>query len=74
MANDTSDEQPTVPIRCSACETTTRVPLSKLAATLDRHNDQQHDGEQVAEVDPDVADRIADLVAEDMGLLDGDTP
>jgi hypothetical protein len=70
MTDESSDEQATVPIVCAECETTTRVPLSELATTLERHNDNQHDGEQVAQVDPDVADQVADLVAEDLGLLD----
>jgi hypothetical protein len=66
----TSDDAPTVPIVCPACETTSRVPLPELADALERHNDQRHDGDQVAEVDPDVADRVADLVAEELGLYD----
>ncbi|MFD1587298.1 hypothetical protein ACFR9U_09905 [Halorientalis brevis] len=65
-----SSEEATVPIVCTACETTTRVALSQLAETLERHNENQHDGEQIAEVDPDVADQVADLVAKDLGLLD----
>lgn len=70
MTDESSDEQATVPIVCRECETTTRVPLSELATTLERHNDNQHDGDQVAQVDPDVADQVADLVAEDLGLLE----
>lgn len=70
MAGDDTEEMPDVPIVCSACETTTRVPLATLAETLERHNENQHDGESIAEVDPDVADRIADLVADDLGLLE----
>ncbi len=69
MSGESSDET-TVPVVCSACETTTRVSLSQLAEALERHNDNQHDGEQIAEVDPDVADQVADLVAKDLGLLD----
>ena len=30
------------------------------------HNDRLHDGEDVAEVDPEIADALADLVAEDV--------
>ena len=67
----TDDADPTVPIRCSDCGTETRVSLAGLAETLERHNDIHHDGESVAEVDPDVADRVADLVAQDLDLLDG---
>lgn len=70
MTGDADQETPTVPIRCAACETETRVPLSELAETLDRHNEQQHDGEEIAEVDPDVADQVATLVAEELGLLE----
>lgn len=67
---DTDDTEPRVPVVCSACETTSRVPLSDLAETVERHNDQLHDGDDVAEVEPDVADRIADLVAAELGLLE----
>jgi hypothetical protein len=66
----TDGDEPTVPIRCSACETTTRVPLSSLADAIDRHNGNRHDGEEIAEVAPGIADRLADLVARDMGLLE----
>lgn len=64
------DDTTTVPIVCPACETTSRVPIEDLADAVERHNDQRHDGERVAEVDPDVADRLADLVAEELGLYD----
>lgn len=60
----------TVPIVCEECETRTRVALSDLADQLERHNETRHDGEDVAGVEPALADRIADLVAEDMGLLE----
>jgi hypothetical protein len=66
----TSDDDPTVPIVCPACETTTRVPLAEVAEAVERHNANVHDGEDIAAVDPAVTDRLADLVAEDMGLLD----
>ncbi len=65
-----ADEDPTVPIICEACGTETRVPLESLADTLERHNENRHDGEQMAQVDPEIADRIADLVADDLGLLE----
>jgi hypothetical protein len=65
-----SDDDPTVPITCSACETTTRVPLSDVAAAIDRHNESVHGGEDIAEVDPAIADHLADLVAADLDLLD----
>lgn len=63
-------DDPTVPIICTECGTETRVPLESLAETLERHNETRHDGKEIAQVDPDIADRIADLVADDMGLLD----
>ena len=65
-----ADDEPAVPVHCPECETTTRVPLSDLADAIDRHNDNLHDGEEAARVDPDIADPLADLVAEDLGLLD----
>ncbi|WP_134670345.1 hypothetical protein [Halorussus marinus] len=70
MASDTDEDVPDVPIVCSECETTSRVPLPELEATLARHNDRRHGGDPVAEVDPDLADTLADLVAEDLQLLD----
>jgi hypothetical protein len=68
----TSDDDPTVPIVCPACETTTQVPLAEVADAVERHNESVHDGEEVAAVDPAITERLADLVAEDMGLLDED--
>ena len=68
----TSDDEPTVPIVCSACDTTTRVPLPEVAEAVDRHNENVHDGEAIAEIDPAIVESLADLVAEDMGLLDED--
>jgi hypothetical protein len=64
------EDPPEVPVRCTACETTTRVPLPELAETVEAHNERVHDGEEIATVDPEVADRFADLVAEDLGLLE----
>jgi len=64
------DDEPAVPVICSDCETTTRVALPDVADAIERHNDQLHDGEQVAEVDPDISEHLADLVAEDLELLD----
>ncbi|MFB6097118.1 MAG: hypothetical protein ABEJ74_06995 [Haloferacaceae archaeon] len=64
-----TDEDPEVPIRCDACETTTHVPLSTVATAIERHNEQLHDGAERARVDPALADQLADLVAEDMDLL-----
>jgi hypothetical protein len=54
---------------CPECETTTRVALTDLEDALDRHNERLHDGESVAEVDPDLAEELADMVAQDLGLL-----
>jgi hypothetical protein len=65
-----SEDSPTVPIICPACETTTRIPVDDLAQSLDRHNEQMHDGEEIAHVDPDIAEQLQDLVAEDLGLLE----
>jgi len=68
---DSDDAPPRVPIRCPECGTESRIPLPEVADALERHNDQLHDGEEVAGVDPGVADHLADLVAADLGLLDG---
>jgi hypothetical protein len=68
MSSDTDD--PSVPIVCEECNTETRVPLSEVADMLATHNENQHDGEQCAQVDPDLADQLQNLVAKDMGLLD----
>ena len=72
MVSVMSTEEPSVPIVCDECETETRVPLDDLAGALERHNDTKHDGESVAEVDPAIKDRLADLVAEDLGLFEED--
>lgn len=69
MAESSDQSDPDVPIVCSACGTETRVPLAELADTLERHNQQRHDGEEIAQVDPELADQLADLVAEELGLL-----
>lgn len=67
MASDES--APEVPIVCPECETTAHIPLSEVATKLERHNERLHDGESVAKVDPEVADHVADLVAEELDLL-----
>ena len=64
-----TDDEPDVPVVCPECETTTRIPLSDVADSIERHNELQHDGEDVAQVDPALTDHLADIVAEDMGLL-----
>ncbi len=46
------------------------MALPDLAETLTGHNERLHDGEELAVVDPDVADSLADLIADDMGLFD----
>jgi hypothetical protein len=64
------DGETTVPIECRACETETEVPLRDLPEVLVEHNERRHDGESIAQVDPALADGIADLAAEDLGLVD----
>lgn len=66
----TSEEGPKVPIICPECDTTTRIPAEDVAETLERHNEQLHDGEDIAHVDPDLAEQLQNIVAEDLGLLD----
>lgn len=65
-----SEDEPDVPVHCPECETTTRIPLSSVGENIEQHNDRLHDGEDVAGVDPAVADELADIVAEDLGLLE----
>ncbi|GAB7094343.1 hypothetical protein JCM30237_14950 [Halolamina litorea] len=67
-----SDDGPQVPIHCPDCETTTRAPLSELETRIERHNEAVHDGEDVARVDPGVAEQFQKLLVEDMGLLEDD--
>lgn len=62
-------EQPEVPIACPECGTESRIPFSEVAEKLERHNEQLHDGREVARVDPEIAEQLADLVAEELGLL-----
>ena len=64
-----SERPPEVPVVCRECGTETEIPLSELAESIERHNRTLHDGEEVAEVDPEIADHLADIVAEEMGLL-----
>jgi len=68
--SDESSDDPTVPVVCSECGTDTDVPLGDVADAVERHNERLHDGEDVAQVDPAIAEAITDLVAEDLGLLD----
>jgi hypothetical protein len=71
-SRDEDEAEPEVPIVCTACETTTRVPLSDAGEAVSRHNEQLHGGEAVAEVDPAVTDHLLDMVADELGLLDED--
>lgn len=66
---ENTDGGPEVPVVCPACETTSRVPLPEVADTIERHNERLHGGEPIAEVDPDLADQLADIVAQELGLL-----
>jgi hypothetical protein len=72
MTDEETDDEPTVPIVCEDCGTTSRVPLSDLQASIDTHNEHRHDGEEIAQVDPVLADALADAVADDLGLLDAE--
>jgi len=65
-----STDEPSVPIVCTECETETSVALSDVADALAKHNEGKHDGEEIAEVEPALKDRLADLVAEDLGLFE----
>ena len=66
---DTDEDVPDIPVVCQDCNTRTKVPFPEVEDAVARHNEQLHDGEAVAEVDPDVLDQLADFVAEDLGLL-----
>lgn len=68
MAED--DDVPDIPVVCTDCDTRTKVPFDEVEAAVDRHNEQLHDGESMAQVDPDVMELLADRVAEDLGLLE----
>lgn len=64
------DESPRVPVVCPECGTTTDVPVTAVGETIERHNERLHDGRAVAEVDPAIRERVADLAAADLGLVD----
>ncbi|MFB6091605.1 MAG: hypothetical protein ABEK02_01190 [Haloquadratum sp.] len=70
----TDDGEPAVPIVCEECGTESRVPLSDLRGSLERHNERRHDGRDVAQVDPVLADELADAVAADLGLHGNEGP
>ncbi|MBO4248068.1 MULTISPECIES: hypothetical protein [Halomicrobium] len=65
----TDDELPDIPVICTDCDTRTKVAFDEVEAAVERHNEQLHDGETVAQVDPEVMEVLADRVAEDLGLL-----
>lgn len=64
------DELPAIPVVCPACDTRTEVPFADVEDAVARHNEQLHDGESVAEVDPAVMEHLADFLARDLGLLE----
>lgn len=64
------ESEPTVPVVCTACETETSVPLSDVGDVIEDHNQSVHDGAEEAVVDPAITDALADLVVEDLGLLE----
>jgi len=68
----TDEEMPAIPVVCTACGTRTQVSFDDVEAAVTRHNEQLHDGESVAEVDPDVLDALTDQLGRDMGLFDDD--
>jgi hypothetical protein len=70
MSHDTDDEVPEIPIVCSECGTRTHIPFPDVEDAVARHNENIHDGESIAQVDPDVMDQLADMVAQDLGLLE----
>ncbi|MBS3760130.1 hypothetical protein [Halodesulfurarchaeum sp.] len=65
-----SEDVPDITITCEACGTDTTVPFPDVEDTIEAHNERQHDGEPVAEIDPAVKSRLQDLLAEEMGLFD----
>lgn len=70
MSGERDDDATTVPVVCPECDTRTRIPLDDLAERIEQHNDRRHEGADVAEVDPALKEHLADLVVEDLGLLD----
>lgn len=70
MSGENDEDPPTVPIECPECGTESRVPLPDAADRLDRHNERVHDGADVARLHPVVADRLADALAEEMGIFE----
>ena len=70
MSSDSDEEVPEIPIVCSECGTRSYVPFPDVEETVARHNEDLHDGEPIAQVDPDVMDELADRVGRDLGLLE----
>jgi hypothetical protein len=66
MVGDADD--PKVPIVCTVCDTTARVPLESVGERVRNHNARMHDGDPVAEIDPEIRRAVADMVAEDLDL------
>lgn len=66
-------DEPLVPIVCPECDTETEVSLDSVEDAVESHNDRLHDGEDAARVDPELREQLADVVAEDLGLLDDST-
>lgn len=65
----TEKELPDIPVVCEECGTRTKVSFDDVEDAVARHNEQQHGGESIAQVDPAVMEELADRVAEDIGLL-----
>jgi hypothetical protein len=63
------EDMPEIPIICSRCDTRSYVPFEDVTDTVERHNEQLHDGKSVAEVDPEVLDALTTKFGEDMGLF-----
>ncbi|MFB6133219.1 MAG: hypothetical protein ABEJ44_07450 [Halanaeroarchaeum sp.] len=70
MSTDGADEDPEIPIVCEACGTRSTAPFSDVTEVITRHNEQLHDGEPEAEIDPEIKDHLNDLIARDLGLLE----
>jgi len=62
--------EPEIPVVCSGCGTKTTVPFSAVEGAVAGHSERLHDGQAIAEVDPDVLEELADFVAADLGLLE----
>jgi hypothetical protein len=56
----TEDDLPEIPV----------IAFEEVEESVRSHNEQFHDGESVAQVDPEVLDHLVDRLADDLGLLD----